>query len=384
MGLYAIGVLGQPSDAQLAKLRLELNNLIQDFEFTVGKELEIYLDDEFLSKDNKAACVAVYFGNVAKTSTPIVEQLISLKVPIIPVLEDNRLCQTHLPACLLPLNCVFLDQDPQMQDLSTSILECLGLLHEQRHIFISYRRIESREAAIQLHDALSSKGFDVFLDTHDIRPGTKFQEALWHKLCDSDVMIMLDTQSYFSSRWTSEEFFKAQAKGILMLRVVWPNHTPNKLSDLAQTISLAQEDIETSGKITDDKVNAILITAERLRSKSIAIRHLKMVSQIKEEATSLGYSYEGIGKHRAVLLRNANSNRVLAYPIVGIPNAMTINSIHQNHLNTQTPISIFVYDDAGFSKKWMNHIEWLHVVVPDVKPVKFRYLNFTLPEYMML
>lgn len=384
MALYAIGVLGQPSDAQLEKLRLELDNLVQDFEFTVGKELEIYLNDEFLNKDNKAACVAVYFGNAAKTSAAVVEQLIALKVPIIPILENNGFCQTHLPACLLPLNCVFLEQDPEMQDLSTSILECLGLLHEQRRIFISYRRIESREAAIQLHDALSSKGFDVFLDTHDIRPGTRFQEALWHKLCDSDVMIMLDTQSYFSSRWTSEEFFKAQAKGILMLRVVWPNHTPNKLSDLAQTISLAQEDIETSGKITDNKVIEILVTAERLRSKSIAIRHLNMVSRIKTEATKLDYTYEGVSMHRAVLLRNANSNRVIAYPIVGIPNALIINSIHQNHLSTQTPISIFVYDDAGFSEKWMKHIDWLREIVPDVKPVKFRYLDYALPEFRML
>lgn len=44
------------------------------------------------------------------------------------------------------------------------------------------------------HDVLSGRGFDVFLDTHDIRPGNPFQEMLFQRLADSDVVIMLDTK----------------------------------------------------------------------------------------------------------------------------------------------------------------------------------------------
>src|SRR3546814_7207947 len=61
--------------------------------------------------------------------------------------------------------------DPNMTELASTMLECVGLLRRQRRVFVSYQRVESRAAALQLHDLLASRGFDVFLDTHDIRPG---------------------------------------------------------------------------------------------------------------------------------------------------------------------------------------------------------------------
>jgi TIR domain len=68
----------------------------------------------------------------------------------------------------------------------------------------------------------SARLFDVFLDTHGIAPAEDFQTMLWHRLCDSDVLVMLDTPNYFGSRWTSAEFGRALAKGIAVLRVGWP------------------------------------------------------------------------------------------------------------------------------------------------------------------
>src|SRR3546814_4229054 len=50
------------------------------------------------------------------------------------------------------------------------------LFRSQRRVFVSYRRVESRAAALQLHDLLASRGFDVFLDTRDIRPGDRSKE----------------------------------------------------------------------------------------------------------------------------------------------------------------------------------------------------------------
>ena len=57
-----------------------------------------------------------------------------------------------------------------MRELATLMLECVGLLRRQRRIFVSYRRTESRDVALQMHDLLIAKGFDVFLDLkfHDI------------------------------------------------------------------------------------------------------------------------------------------------------------------------------------------------------------------------
>src|SRR3546814_1834253 len=104
------------------------------------------------------------------------------------------------------------------------MLECVGLLRRQRRVFVSYRRVGSRAAALQLHDLLASRGFDVFLDTHDIRPGDTFQDVLLHRPVDSDVMVMHDTPTYFDSRWTRQDKGKASAEEVQVLRVIWPEH----------------------------------------------------------------------------------------------------------------------------------------------------------------
>src|SRR3546814_9098176 len=107
-------------------------------------------------------------------------------------------------------------------------------------------------------------GFDVFLDTHDIRPGDPFQDVLWHRLVDSDVMVMLDTPTYFDSRWTRQEIGRARAQEIQVLRVIWPEHTPNKLTDLAETIYLDPKELEgPDGPIVAQPADTIVLEVER-------------------------------------------------------------------------------------------------------------------------
>src|SRR3546814_7633077 len=77
-----------------------------------------------------------------------------------------------------------------------------------------------------------SRGFDVFLDTHDIRPGDPFQDVLWHRLVDSDVMVMLDTPTYFDSRWTRQEIGRARAKEIQVLSVIRSEEHTSELQSL--------------------------------------------------------------------------------------------------------------------------------------------------------
>src|SRR3546814_19332699 len=99
-----------------------------------------------------------------------------------------------------------------MTELASTMLECVGLLRRQRRVFVSYRRVESRAAALQLHDLLASRGFDVFFDTHDIRPGDPFQDVLWHRLVDSAVMVMLEKPTYFDSLWTRQTIGRTRCK----------------------------------------------------------------------------------------------------------------------------------------------------------------------------
>ena len=239
MSIYEFAILGNVSSEQRQRLTNTIGKMISEFGLAIGAEVKIYDAETLAGRNRASAFAAVYFGGAVTTDLEAASSVFTESVPIIPVVENLEQFSTSVPDFLRATNGYCLKkEDPEMEELATIMLECVGLLRRQRRVFVSYRRTESREAALQMHDLLTSRGFDVFLDTHDIRPGDPFQDVLWHRLCDSDVLVMLDTPTYFESRWTREEIGRARAKEIHVLRVVWPDHEPNKMTDLAETIYL--------------------------------------------------------------------------------------------------------------------------------------------------
>ena len=152
--------------------------------------------------ERRKAAAAVFFG-AAEAPLANVESLLRRGVPILPVVSDITRVHDEIPTVLRPLNCLAYNV-AGVQRTTTAPLECAGLLPRQRRVFVSYRRDEARQAALQLFDAFSARLFDVFLDTHGIAPAEDFQTMLWHRLCDSDVLVMLDDQR---AKFRATEFF---------------------------------------------------------------------------------------------------------------------------------------------------------------------------------
>jgi hypothetical protein len=199
------------------------------------------------------------------------------------------------------------------------------LLPHQRRVFVSYRRGDARQAALQLFDAFSSRLFDVFLDTHGIAPGEDFQAVMWHRLCDSDVLVMLDTPNYFESRWTSAEFGRALAKGISVLRIGWPDSTPSARTATASRVELLPEEIDpANGRLADDAIERICLQLESVRSRGLAVRHLNLVGNLRYAVEKIGGSVAGVGSNKAIYIRLADGRDVVAYPSIGVPTSMTL------------------------------------------------------------
>src|SRR3546814_189948 len=82
--------------------------------------------------------------------------LIRASAPIIPTIAAGADFNAQIPQCLQPINGLTRRaDDPNMTELASTMLECVGLLRRQRRVFVSYRRVESRAAALQLHDLLA-------------------------------------------------------------------------------------------------------------------------------------------------------------------------------------------------------------------------------------
>lgn len=373
MSIYELVVLGG-NDANLREqLSATITEMIDRFGMTVGNQLVIRTAADVNQRNLHSATVGVYFGHPAHPEADVAEELASRSIPTIPVVRHGIDFADHIPYFLQRFNGHRLrEDDPKLVELASALLECLGLLRHQRRVFISYRRTESRAAALQLHDLMSARGFDVFLDTHDIRPGDPFQDVLWNRLCDSDVMVMLDTPTYFESRWTREEIGRARAKEIHVLRIVWPDHCPNKLTDLAETIYLELHELQAEdGPIVTATADQIALQTESLRSRSIASRFMSISGKLRADVERIGGKVEGIGAHRAVAIRLLDDRLLWAYPVVGIPTAATLNEVADRALSANhggTPI--LVYDHIGISKVWSDHLRWLADNIKAVRAIK--------------
>lgn len=373
MSTYELAILGSVTPEQSETLTNTINSMVSDFDLELGTDVRVHGLDTLGGRDIHAGFSAAFFGGNNNGDLSIVRELVGASLPIIPVVGSTGDFGADIPDFLQFSNGLKLkNEDTEMTELAAAMLECVGLLPRQRRVFVSYRRTEARTAAVQLHDRLSAKGFDVFLDTHDILKGEPFQDALWHRLCDSDVVIMLDTPTYFDSRWTRQEFGRARAKEIQVLRVIWPEHKPNRITDLAESIYLdAAELTGADGPIVEAKVDVISLAVERLRSRSIASRYMTITGRLRAEVKKIGGIVEGIGAHRAISLLLPDRQRIWAYPVVGVPSAETLNDIFDKaQRSDQSGTPVLVYDHIGIRDAWDVHLQWLDDHIAAVRSIK--------------
>lgn len=384
MSIYELAILGAVTPGDRATLTATLADIVSDFGLTLGDDVVVHNADTLSGRHKPAAFACAYFGGNAQQDLEAAQELIRASAPIIPTIAAGADFNVHIPQLLQPINGLTRRaDDPNMTELASAMLECVGLLRRQRRVFVSYRRVESRAAALQLHDLLASRGFDVFLDTHDIRPGDPFQDVLWHRLVDSDVMVMLDTPTYFDSRWTRQEIGRARAKEIQVLRVIWPEHTPNKLTDLAETIYLDPEELEgPDGPIVAKTADTIVLEVERLRSRSIASRYMSITGKLRADVEKIGASVEGVGAHRAVAVRLLDGEKIWAYPIVGIPTAEILNDVADKARRAeQQEIPVLVYDHIGIRDAWNAHLRWLGDHIRAVRTIKVSEAGWALAAW---
>jgi hypothetical protein len=323
MSFYQIGILGTPQDDYQVALRTSIQNMIQPFGLSIGAGLDILDPTACLTREPKAAFAAVYFGGAFSEpdSLEALTALVHGNHPVIPVVEDLKTFSSNVPPILRSANGMARGAaGPNLEALAAALLECVGLLRRQRRVFVSYRRIEAANAALQLHDALGSRGFDVFLDAYDVRPADDFQAIVWHRLCDSDVMVMLDTPGYFGSRWTAAEIGRALAKKIAVLGVVWPDDQPERVTQLREPIFLQNTDFQgPDGPLTAPVVELILSTVEQLRSRTLAIRHAFIAGALRSASQEIGASVVAVGARRGMKIvladgRTLTRSRPSAYP----------------------------------------------------------------------
>ena len=355
MALYELAVLGFPSTEQLASIAAAFEQAASQFKLRVGDEIKLLSKPEKFRPDQRTCAAAVFFGGTGGADFDISKVIDVKSLPILPVVSTSTSVSSEIPESLRGLNCIFSDKS-SMDRIFATLLECVGLMPRQRRVFLSYKRDEATTAAVQLFSELSSRQFEVFLDTHGIGAGVDFQESLWHQLCDVDVLVMLETPAYFKSRWTSAEYGRALSKGIGVLRVQWPDSTPSIHTATSSRVEIVAGELLADGTLAAIAINRISEQLEAVRSLSHATRQLSMITAVQSAVEQVEGSLVGVGANRVMHLKLRSGRDLLVQPTIGIPTSLTLHDTLERAGGIDSAV---VYDHFGMKKSWQAHMDWL-------------------------
>lgn len=340
-------------------LRRALSEALDPFGLRLGDEVALEFAPKPAAVVPGDAKVILFFGG--PTAQALASSIVSPTDLLIPVVSDLSVCSSELPPEVSSFNALPYSaaSEKQAEALAAAVLETLGLMPTKRRIFLSYRRAEAREAALQLHDSLRARQFNVFLDTHEIRFGSRFQDALWHQLSDCDVMLMLDTEGYFASRWTEEEFGRAGNMRLGILRVGFPGVAPAPATTLTTTVVITEADLCPNGRLSDGAIDRIGDALERFRARSVAARLDNMLGTLRLAVEKRGGTAGNPGPLKRVpislpRLAGRGNAELVVYPAVGVPTSDIVERIAK-HANSDCAL---LYDGQSLLQTWIDHLEW--------------------------
>lgn len=354
--LYQLAVLGAPTEAQIRDLRECTTTALEKLNLRLGHEVVLDVLPTTFKPHQLQPAAAVFFGG-KNSDISYLEELLQRGVPVLPVLSDSTQHQAELPERLQPLNCLDYAKGGA-QHIANALLECIGLLAHQRRVFISYHPDEAPAAALQLYEALSARQFNVFLDTHGNQANEDVKALSWHKLYDSDVLLMLDTPGYFNQRWTNAEFGRVLAKGISILRVNWPEVIPSRRSATAWLTTLTNEDVQQDlGLLEETALQAVCLKVEEIRSQNHAIRSVNIISNLRIAIQAIGGKMLGVSSHRALHMQLPDGRFLTVYPTMGVPTPVLLDEA-LNHTSNSQSVAV-VYDPIGLHQKGLPYLDWL-------------------------
>jgi len=225
---------------------------------------------------------------------------------------------------------------------------------------------------MQLYEELDKAGFDVFLDTRSIPFGVNFQSTLWHRMADSDVVILLDTPRFRESYWTVQELAQANSTSLQILHLLWPGMKPDQESAFSEFLSLQKRHFRSKRRrgpgsyLTNAMCKSIVAEAESLRARALAVRHRNLVDNFCDRAREESVRSIAVQPERFISLGLKNGTKVAVVPTVGVPRA---DRYHEMELGIRKSYPKakqlwLLYDERGILETWLGHLEWLNSHLP--------------------
>lgn len=355
---YQLVFLGQDRAGKSGKIERRVVKLFAQIglDFTLHGEI---LKGAAKAPEWEGFPVAVWLGGngaVDAEEVKLIEGFLARGFAVFPVVDALQKYKDHTPSILHPIN----GQEFNINKVANDIMLGFRLTKRHRQAFISYKRSESAAVASQLFHELNDRGYRVFLDTASVESGANFQNALWSRMADVDLLILLDTPNALKSEWVHLEVNRAHDLGMAVVQLIWPNHKRSSGTELSAPIPLGAGDflkknISVDGRLTPAALAKAVNRIESERIRSLNSRRTRVVDVL---TTSMkGGKYKFIvhpAKHLDVMKGNKKLAEVV--PFVGVPDS---SAVHEHDLARTFEHTAVVYNGLGVDTEWAKHIEWL-------------------------
>jgi hypothetical protein len=350
-------------------------------ELGLAKESILEIDEYNFKTEYKwnAPTFCLYFGSDSGDfkNIDLLDILIKDANLVLPIASDITKFKHQIPTQLENVNGFELASSNDIEKLVSCILEGLSLLRLSRRLFISYKRDESSTVAIQLFEQLEKNGFDVFLDTHSIRPGEPFQDELWHRMADTDLVVLLNTPGFLNSNWTTQELAKANSMSIGILQLIWPTHKLERDAELSIPFQLCESDFgndifkEQTSYLKPEIISKIVNQVESLRARSLASRQDNIITEFIASSNRVCKKAD-LQSEKFITIKRSDGKEIVIIPTVGVPQAFTYNQSEElvaRIKSKDTVEAYLLFDHRNIREKWLKHLDWLDNYLP-VKTIK--------------
>ena len=266
----------------------------------LGESTTVIFKDKISDASPSNHATVIYLGSVAGHDDKKVRQALrdamDSQFSILPIVRksDPGAISKKLPKEIALVNAADWENENERNLALASLLRMLGLVEDDRKVFLSYRRDESASIAIQLHTKLVQAQFDVFLDRFAIPPGDKFQERLDEYLGDMAFVVLLESPGLRDSKWVQHEIAYAHSHRIKVLALTLPDVDDSKLTpsiDDAFRTRLTKNDL-SNGELTTRCVQKILEEIELAHARAIRRRREQTLGSLKDLLRRDNCSYD--------------------------------------------------------------------------------------------
>ena len=245
--------------------------------------------------------VLIYLGSRAGAQDSNVDAEIQKALwsghAVLPVIRSSEPdpVSDMLPARIKHLNAVDWDWDRSLAQ--GTILRLLGLVEDERRLFLSYVRRDSANVAEQLHRELQERQFDVFLDRFTVPPGADFQRRLTEDLADRAFLLLLESDGLRDSEWVEYEVNYALTHGISTLAVTMPNLAKDREApiDEAFRFRLSPDDLQ-DGELSSATLRALLDRIELSHASALRRRREQLLGSLIDHLEASGCSCDPLAE----------------------------------------------------------------------------------------